>query len=963
MTVVRKISKYFSFILAIFVCICLLFSTAVFAQEKFSINKDSMQNVGILGTSNIKTISAGSSDTSALNGLDSSTQSISIDKLFGANDRSFEYYGEVPNPESKEYGKSKGSGSSVLKEYKDKPHETDGYVGGVFRKWWNDPLSINDNLEWDKSKTSDIHAKSLKEDKPIINVGRAITSVIWQFLSMFNYLNSFILNAFISLANWDVQSLLNTIGFSDVAKTVSNLVVGENGITSPIAWIALLAFGVTIIVLLFKFVRQGNASLQAIGKEFFILILGLVCMLASMNGNLNNTISSTNNLTNQVAQTLSTSSSEDFALFVNKTGNSNADIRNNQIAITAKPYIDIIIEKQFGYTVNDLRLYDDNDPSVSEDNWGVSTQRMKELISNLSSENTDVLFDVSTGNGLTNASSPNLGYFFYAVCSNVNYQDPFYKDGNKIVTNSGDHDTMLLMTDLLASIDAEVNGSQKCQSIMTNLYQGTEMSGIGSLFIQNIVSVALILALIMSCVYCIFGKLLFNVGMILLPFIGVCLLPEKTRKIAKQLACTWFNGLIKMLLGMVFLGLTIYISAILCSSGIVGQVLDIIVLFLIFKNAPKLMTTISSVSERVSGGNSIAPVRTADQSIARFANKMSSNNIGRNIHRNMKNQLKEQEKNKPHTPIMNFEADKEVNDVLSNFAQNRGEGKGSATLDNELVENVQENVKLKEREYIQAEKENAFSNLLKDPDNKIQGKLGNTVATAYNKLDEFNKRVFNDPEKLEKRKRKNLNKQAKLEDKLENPSMLVKIAALTPVGKKVQDMTKNKLENTKQDLKFLSNDATVGEKTIANKMQNKLGAAMSRHIKVESTKIDEETGKEYKVTESLRHLQNEKLKNAKKNIDEKHIQLNANEFKAAERRNEIKNTELNQIAKVEFQTEKDLEKTYGKSQKIIDEARAKKALEGEKKKQGVKNRAEKRREESERMRKQTYDRITGKDHD
>lgn len=75
---------------------------------------------------------------------------------------------------------------------------------------------------------------------------------------------------------------------------------------------------------------------------------------------------------------------------------------------------------------------------------------------------------------LTNNSEPNLGYYWYAVVSDISTREPYREEDNKLKLNRGDRDYgPLYVVDFLSGVDAATTddagdpiGSTKARTII-----------------------------------------------------------------------------------------------------------------------------------------------------------------------------------------------------------------------------------------------------------------------------------------------------------------------------------------------------------------------------------------------------------------------------------------------------------------------------------------------------------------
>ena len=538
-------------------------------------------------TPNILSGLAGNSDK--IFDFNGTVTALPFDKLYGVSARSTTYLGEVPGG---------------MKDFKDSeyPSMNDYRIDGQKRTWWSQPQKISADLTWSKDSTNDLHAQNLVNAPTGFDaMGVFIANSFCMLLMFINGLFISIVGFFITIANFNVKGLMEILQWQELATLFKRLFIGDGfGSISPIFIIALISFMVTIAGMVIKYFRKGNQAARELMDEFLILAAALVIAGIGYSGAYDTLITNANTATVRFMQGINNDMGASSELFTQKTDDPFSDSAATQMALVHKITIDTIIRSEFGYPVSELTLYDAKKPELTAKNWGIDTSEMKRLIASITWSGDEDYIAVHTGPSASNISNPNLGYFWYAVSSGTYHSDPFIRKDKKIVAINGDRNGFLYAIDLLSGIDASSGGSKKAAQIMSNL-KAPHMDT-ASMFLCTLVSIALVGSISTVAIYCLFAKIIFNVGFIFTPVLVIFLLVKPFRTIAQQAAVTWCVSFMKMLISQVILFAVIAATGIFCGYGNNGMILSIIVLAVLSRFIPKLLVAVNGAMSNVSIG-------------------------------------------------------------------------------------------------------------------------------------------------------------------------------------------------------------------------------------------------------------------------------------------------------------------------------------------------------------------------
>ena len=686
-------SKVFKVAIYTVVIISLLFVSVnnAFAGDaeakKYTYDSISKNNVGVMNCIEVTQGTPG--DVSQIK---SDATSVGIDTLYGLNPRGFDYFGEVFNPLSS----ADGISSEANDKIKDYPHMRStgrAIEGNFYRVWYNQPNHLQDNINWDSSETNDLHVENMTrvENAIVYPILRALSGVAFNLIALINSLFNALVKFEIWLSNIDL-SLFSTTIVGDLGNELNKLFIMDGTNPSPLLALSVAMFVIGFAVMTVRFLTSGGTSIRAVFQEFGYLILGMLVAAAAMTGAIDNMTTSLSKFSSNLVGAISSDAGSNFKLYKYEMKDQIQAANMTEFAISNKPYVDLLIKNQFGCSVEELEL--------NGENWGMSDDELANIINNITTDGGVDLFVVNVGStwdtsdtGHTNkgvggsASYGNLGYYWYAASTDTNIKNPFSADGDTIKLNKDAYDDssetkMLFITDFLAAVDAQNEGSNKAQSIMRN-FEGSYYDFIG-MFMLLLVSVMLFLALLVGVLMAAFGKLVFNVFIVFIAILPILIITpiKNVRAYSKQFVFTWLISGLKMVVGLVFVMAVLMISGILCQQGYIGYLLDIIFLFVVFRFGPKLFVAINNaVNSTELGREQLGFTRDIDRA---FNNAATSAQSRRGVFATM-NRAKDRRAEllqdmKTSSGIENkhgmLAADAAVDDLLNNFGNN-GEATGS----------------------------------------------------------------------------------------------------------------------------------------------------------------------------------------------------------------------------------------------------------------------------------------------
>lgn len=190
------------------------------------------------------------------------------------------------------------------------------------------------------------------------NAGFAIFSGI-------NMVFAAVLNMIINISNFDINSIVNLFQGNafNLSDTLTHLFIQADGSLSPVLIIAGALFIIGLAVLVIGRVVKGNVSAMALISEFAILLLAALLCAICLTGSNTRLTSILSNFSTRAINAISNSGgggASDAELWVfhsdDQVANAARDSNNTQAALCSKVYINLLIQNQFGYSVNDLYL-------------------------------------------------------------------------------------------------------------------------------------------------------------------------------------------------------------------------------------------------------------------------------------------------------------------------------------------------------------------------------------------------------------------------------------------------------------------------------------------------------------------------------------------------------------------------------------------------------------------------------
>lgn len=591
-----------------------------------------------------------------ISGFSDSAVQIGFDTLYGLSSRSWSYNGETP-------------GEDYSKDYKDYIKGTQ-WIDGKERVWYNDPTQIDAGLAWSSDGTKDLHAKNILSTSLSKDFAGIVSSGPFNVLAAINQVLAYPTDLFIYIANIDVTGLLNILHWESFNNAVKTMFIGD-GLNSPVLILAIVIFLIGLAAMVTKYITSGGQALSAIGGEIATMFLAMFILAIAVNGTYTNLVTTFSNFTISLTQSINVAGDESAtSLYTYQTGDTTTDAAKTQIGLTAKTYVDMVIKSRLGYSVDELKLWDDTEQTTQE-NWGISKSDMQDIVKKISGGDINT-FMVKTSDGTSNGTytTGDLGYWYYATLSGADPSNPYTIKNGKVVINNGNaNERMYYMADLLAAIDAKTGGSAKAQTIMSNLSNsGYDWAG---MFLCCLVTIFLTLSLVFPTMFTLFGKVLFNVGIIFIPIMPVLILIRQTRDYAKKMLNTWLVSAIKMVVGQIIVYLILYMSVAVSASGSVGMIIDILILFAFSKYVPLF---ISRINQTVSNNfDQLEFARRADQSFGSFASKVYGNRgFAKNMNSiaSMRDQMREKKQQ-----LMNISNNKD-------FSEETQSGEGRLALNN-----------------------------------------------------------------------------------------------------------------------------------------------------------------------------------------------------------------------------------------------------------------------------------------
>ena len=527
---------------------------------------------------------------------DSSTTTIGFDSLYGTKQIMLEYNGEIPYGIHQKGGKTEdGLDVSKLRYYKNDK------IGPLNRQYSmieepNDFTKLNVNSE-------DPRIKGLTVENGIF------TNIVFKFLLIFvNGIRSIIdivIRLLIELVNFDISSAIKTVdknnAFGNLLRDVF-LYNSNDGILSlsPFMALALVGFILGLIRIAFEAFR-GNVPFKSLFNEFLMFVLSFLVLAASLNmGNVNTIASAGTNIATALSNEVVMSTTEQSILFKYNTSNPHLDMIHTQQALLNKQIIDSVIQSQFGYSVNDLNLYNING---GEGDFG-SVEAVNKAIQDTYGENADINYVKLSTSSDGSVYTYNLGYLLQAANTGTLYssEGAWSVDGNVLTVSTASNDRTLFIMDLLANLkkaNMEAGNTKivnKINVIMENMYNPNYVTLMSNSFLLILQHIALGFALLLISLYTLTSKVVIAIGPYAMVIIPIMLLFKSTRNSAKNMLVTYLHAFIQFILGLSIFNIIMLIAVMFGNAGIVGIAISIILMIGIALNTPKILTLASEAT-------------------------------------------------------------------------------------------------------------------------------------------------------------------------------------------------------------------------------------------------------------------------------------------------------------------------------------------------------------------------------
>lgn len=597
----RRITKTLSVCLTLMLALATVAPAPALADSRETYSKESLSTSVLLSTSSVQTLGL-----PYLGDYSGNEEQIGFDTLYGLGNRQWTYNGETP-------------GESYSKDYKSYTHGA-STIDGRDRPWFSDPTKIDAGLSWDSKGTKDLHAANLKGADPFQVLADGLNNLLTNLTIGLNSIVIFPIDLLVKIVNIDITSLLQMLNYKALNDAMNAVFIGK-GLSSPALMLAVVIFLLGLVAMVWKYMANGSQALSAIKGEIGAMILAMILVGVSASGAYTTIVSTLSSFSARAVDSINGNSGGSAALFSYQTGRSGEDSEKTLLGMVHKASVDAMIRGKLGLPSNELVLWDGTEETTQR-NWNMSKADMQALVRDISGGDQNVFrVKTSRGEGEGTYTDADLGYWYYATLSGVDPTNPYGETNGRARAYAGNTDRLYYMADLLAGIDAKTGGSSKAQTLMRNIKGAGGASG--GLIMVALSNIALFFALLFPAVFALFGKLLFNAGIVLIPAMPVLILIPSLRSYAKQILGTWITSVLKMILGQIIIYLIIFISATLSGSGGLGALINIVVMVVIAKQAP---TFLSRLNQNLSSKfDQLEVARTVDQGFSRYANRVQGN--------------------------------------------------------------------------------------------------------------------------------------------------------------------------------------------------------------------------------------------------------------------------------------------------------------------------------------------------
>lgn len=508
------------------------------------------------------------------------TKAIGYDFMYGSDKGLIEYLGEV----SKEDHKNKKA-----KDYYYYPSDTvDGY-----KRHFAD----NKGFKEDASSVKDPRYKSLTVSHSAINVTAMVTAL---FTSL-QKLCALILKIWISIANFDISTLLNSLnGASGFSKTLSTLFLinPDNGAPSPLFALSLGFFMFRFVGLVLSLLKGGSKGtaktvFEEVGMMFAALVLAGLFSTANGPSSLASTAT---NITSKIGAEISAAGSPASGVFATVTGQANSDIVTTQSSQVTQIWINQVIQAQFGLSVNDLWIESPDGTS----SFGDKTDVEQAINDTFAGEDPGIDgFKLSNGKDTIN----NIGYWYYAANSNTAISrngKPFSPSGKTTdLQQNASAARTVLVVDFLANLrkikeekkDAAMVA--KIDNIMNYLTSPSYGLLLGSAIVVMALYGIMVYALLAVGIFTFSGRVICSLGVYAVAIMPLMMLIKKTRKTAKGFMVSYLMAFVRYLSGSALFNLILAINVLLASNGLGGMFVAMAVSILLSKLSSHILMLIN----------------------------------------------------------------------------------------------------------------------------------------------------------------------------------------------------------------------------------------------------------------------------------------------------------------------------------------------------------------------------------
>lgn len=549
-TQVKNKSRFLKIAMGILLLFIVLFSSSVNAQSDFP-------EIGMFGNRN-NIISSGSStytpDTGEYPFKEGATK-VNFFDLYGDGKGLIVYKGEIPNKNDED-------------KYKQVLQASGSYVSGLgtsnTRKWTNTKI---DNLAGEKN--NDLHLWALNNSG-----GTPWASFILYFIASLPLkLANVILNIIFMFRQINIADIFKALNMESLMKLMNSVFLFNDSGISPFLILCLIGFVIGITGAIIKGIK-GNNAFAAVKEDLFGFLISLFIVAVALTGRSYQIGDSITNLITNFETQLAAASTEGGGLFVNSTGDASKDNVETNKALLKKNELDILIEAQFGRTVDKLTL--------GKGNFGQDEVAAKSKVAD------GFNFVVKNSNSAEEETYENLGYYLWAANSNVSTSSPLTNNGKGF--KSASNERVLAVVDYLNEIYKSNNSTsaekEMAKDMVRHLAAPSYLSASGKILLLGIRNIIMILTLFTVMINIIIGKILVILVWLLLPVIGPLYMFRKTKPFAKQLMGMFILGFIKLTVYSLIFDTIISVCGVISANGIIGIMVSMALLWFLKSKLP-----------------------------------------------------------------------------------------------------------------------------------------------------------------------------------------------------------------------------------------------------------------------------------------------------------------------------------------------------------------------------------------